>query len=316
MRTSNRRVILLIALGVFALGVLIWQSRRNPRERESSHDARTGKWTALRAQAFADNNVPVSFWGKIVDQNGTPISGVRVSMTVRHWQFSVESGPAASHLKFEAKTDAEGKFQLTGAQGDSLRLEAVEREGYRLSPKAPKGFLYGDIPKAFLPDPNAPVVIRMWKVGPAAPLVSCNTLFGFTPDGHRYTLDLLSNKKAEGEQQNGDLIVSMERPAKVVPRQKYPWTLRLRAIGGGLIETKDEFMYQAPESGYQPEIVLQMDPQKPDWAGVVTKDFYIRSRDGAAFGALHLRIRPKYNEESAIFVEARMNPTGSPNLQP
>lgn len=269
------------------------------------------------AQAAAEKNVSVNFWGKILDQNAKPIPGVRVVMSVRRWRYDVLAGPATDHPTFEVASDAEGRFQLVGAVGDALNLDVVEKEGYRLSAKTPKGYAYGQSSsQPLLADANTPVVIRMWKELPAEPLVSCRTLFGFAPDGRSYTLDLLGGKKLTGELGEGDLVVSIERPQDVALREKYNWTVKLRAVAGGLVGPADDFMYLAPESGYQPELTVTMNASQSNWVSSITKDYYITSRNGRVFGALHLRIRPKYDNESAIFVEARMNPSGSRNLQP
>jgi hypothetical protein len=273
------------------------------------------KATQLQAAAAA-KNVPVDFWGKVVDQDGQPLSGVRVIMRVRQWFYDPNGGPGTLSPKREATTDAGGNFEWTGANGDSLELESVTKEGYRLSPKAQTGFVYGRDADSFQPAAANPVVISMWKLMPSENLVSFRTLFGFVPDGRGYTMDLLANKKFEGEKPEGDMMVKLTRPAKVEPRQKYDWLLELDGVNGGLIEAPDEFGYMAPESGYQPKVSIRLKASDADWTDNLTKDFFIRSRGGTVYGLLHLRIRAEYEGQSAIFFETRLNPSGSRNLQP
>jgi len=268
------------------------------------------------SNAILDKNVPINFWGKIVDQDENPVSDVKLTMSVRQWTSSPTDPVGSTQMKFETATDSDGRFQLVGTSGDAIDLETVEKEGYRLMPKTKTGFAYGDSPERFNPDPSAPVIIRMWKSGMPATLISNKTLFGFAPDGHPYTLNLLTNKKIEGTGQEGDLVIELKRPSKVLPHEKYLWNLKIMAVDGGVMMATDDFKYAAPDSGYQPEISIEMNPDDLNWAASLEKSIYIRSRNGAVFGVATLQVRSKYNSESAILVESRMNPTGSRNLEP
>lgn len=266
--------------------------------------------------AVAAKNVPVNFWGRVVDQDEQPLAGVRVVMRIRQWFYNTNSGPGTLSPKQEATSNTEGKFEWTGVSGDSLELESVTKEGYRLSPKTQSGFVYSRGADSFQPDAANPVIIRMWKLTPPENLVSFRTLSGFVPDGRGYTMDLLANKKFEGEKPEGDLLVKLTRPARVEPRQKYDWVLELNGINGGLVEAVDEFGYTAPETGYQSKVSIRLQASDTDWTDSLTKDYFIRSRGGAVYGLLHLSIRSEYDGKSAIFFETRLNPSGSRNLQP
>lgn len=266
-------------------------------------------------KAVEGRNVRIDFWGEIIDQSGQPVPEVRVKMKVRRGNYSAAAGVGATFDKRETLTDSEGRFELVGAEGDSLSFESISKDGYRLSARTKMGYGFGDMPAAIKADARFPIVIQMWKLGPLTELISFRTLFGFKPDGHPYTLDLLNNKKLEGENADGDLVVKLTRPSNVTPKEKFEWTLELSAIGGGLVEGTNDFMYLAPDTGYQQKVVIHMVPTEMDYASALTKDYFISSREGKVFGAVHLRIRPDYDGESAIFVESWMNPSGSRNLQ-
>lgn len=346
------RIIVLVATAVVALCLAVWfsqhhsgpgtatelvnaaaeeESQNQPHERAST--ARSQRTESASAQASDSvaiehykaeslqtatiaKNVPVDFWGRVVDEADQPLSGVKVVMRIRQWFYDSTNGPSTLSPRQEATSNAEGKFEWTGIGGDSLELESVLKEGYRLSPKAQTGFVYSNERDSFRPSAANPVLIRMQKEVPSEKLVSFHTLFGFVPDGRSYTIDLLAGKKSEGESSKGDLRVKLTRPASVNPRQKYDWLLELDSIKGGLLEAVDEFGYVAPETGYQSKVSIHQSATDSEWTDNLTKVFFIRCRGGTIYGFLHLRIRPEYDGKSAIMFETRLNPSGSRNLQP
>lgn len=261
--------------------------------------------TELLKRALEGKNTPIDFYGRVVDQAGAPIIGVKITAVVRHWQATETS--FSTSVRLEAETDANGNFHLAGATGDAFDIENFGKEGYLRSPKM--AISYG--PST---DPNNPAVLRMWKAAKNEPLTGARKVFGLDP-GKTYTLDLVSGKKIEGEAA-GDLRVLLERPAGVTSRDKYKWSFTIAAIGGGLLESNDEFMYLAPDSGYAPQLEMQFDPTDPAWTPIVKKRFFIRTRDGQVYGRVEAEIYSIYNVHSAINLSYTLNAAGSRNLQP
>lgn len=261
-------------------------------------------------QAIAERNAAVNFYGKVVDQNGNPIPSVRIVMSVRHGALSPSQAVIVTYPKKEFLTDSEGRFQWTGETGDSLTMETVIKDGYRLAPSAPQN--YGPSSGTV----ENPTIIKMWKLGQPAKLVGVRSLFGFVPDGRPYTLDLVADKKQQGRSQQGDIVVQITRPPDVKSRDKFEWTLDVQALGGGLIGEMDDFPYLAPESGYEAAVTIHMLPTNPAWTSVLKTNFYFTSRNGQVFGAIGMTVRPVYNDRSSIFIESSANPNSSRNLQP
>jgi hypothetical protein len=82
-----------------------------------------------------------------------------------------------------------------------------------------------------------------------------------------------------------------------------------------LLQTEDEFMYLAPESGYTPQLEMQFHASDTSWAPMVKAQFFIRTRNGQAYGRVELEVNSIYNHKSAIEVNFSMNPAGSRNLE-
>jgi hypothetical protein len=263
-------------------------------------------------QVIEQKNLPIDFYAQIVDQNGNPISGVKVEATIRQWfVISPTTFDTDAHfIPMKKETDLGGRFEIRGVNGDIIEVESIQKDTYLLSPKTPHGF------SPHTGSLERPTIIRMWKEGLKEQLVSGSHVFGID-SGKTYTLDLLNGKKIEGETE-GDLRVLVTRPSDAKPRDKFPWSFSIEAIGGGLVEAdpEDEFMYLAPESGYVPKVEAHFDPSDPTWVGIVKKRFFIRSRNSQVYGRAEVEVDSIYNVHSAIQINYAANPAGSRNLEP
>jgi hypothetical protein len=155
----------------------------------------------------------------------------------------------------------------------------------------------------------------MWKIQPGEHLVTGSKFFGIIPDGRIYTIDLLNGTKSEGQSGDGDLHVLITRPAGVERSSRYDWSYRIEGINGGVKETQDEFMYTAPESGYQTAYEKSFAAKQGDWTDRLKKNFYIRSRGGTIYGRLEVEIVPVYQDKSVFSIVYAVNPKGSRNLE-
>lgn len=268
--------------------------------------------TNLVIHLIEGENSPITFFGKVIDQNGDPVSGVKATATIRQWYVKspVTLAYGARFIPVEKESDSSGRFEINGKTGDSFGIEFTPKDGYSLSPTTSRG--YGTSSGSF----ENPVIIKMWKEGTKEPLIGGSHVFGID-SGKIYTLDLLEGKKIEGETV-GDLRVSITRPNDINSREKFSWSFSIEVIGGGLVEAPpdDEFMYLAPELGYQPKFEMQFEPKTQNWLGTVKRQFFIRSRNGQVYGRIQMEVIAIYNRHSAIEINYAVNPAGSRNLQP
>lgn len=98
-------------------------------------------------------------------------------------------------------------------------------------------------------------------------------------------------------------------------RQSYRWSLEVGAVKGGIQEASDEFLFEAPASGYLSHIEYTMVPTNEAWTSVLKKRFYFRSRNGSPYGAMDVTVRPDYSGKSAIQLESVVDTNASRNLQ-
>lgn len=283
--------------------------------------ANVSAWTAaqinpeqrkeLFQQLVEEQNVPFDFYGKVVDQGDQPVPDAKVKLSVRQWYVqSLDNLNAEGRsILYEKLSDKDGFFNLSEGTGDTLTVESVEKDGYQLSAKTSRSY-------GAATSPGSPVIFKMWKRGPKETLITGQKVFGIIPDGRVYTLDLLQGKKIEGDRAEGDLRISIVRPADATPQGKYQWSYKLEGVQGGLIETDDEFMYLAPENGYEPKFATDLAPADEAWTPLAKKQFFFRSRYGRIFGRMQVEVNAIYNDKSALEVNYAVNPAGSRNLQP
>ncbi|MGD0261102.1 MAG: hypothetical protein ABSD29_14910 [Verrucomicrobiota bacterium] len=225
------------------------------------------------------NDVPIVFYGKLEDQFGNPVVGAQVAGNTIIYN-GMKSG--AEHVS--VTSDANGFFQINAGKGESLGLWP-SKEGYALATTGTE-FKYSYMyPQHFVPDPNNPTVIKMWKLQGAEPLVGIHQRYKFHYTDAPINFDLIAGKIVPS---GGDLKVTVNRPGGIISQQ-HPqnWSIQIEAIDGGFIVTsfaESRTTYSAPESSYEPSGTFANN-NGPD---LVDQMFFLQSRNGQVFSKFHL----------------------------
>lgn len=271
------------------------------------------KRAAQARSILASGNVPIKFWGLVIDQNDKPIADADITTTIRQGFELLPGVLNARTIKYHLKTNASGHFQMTNAKGDVFGIQSIVKPGYELSSKVEKVFAYSGSSSIFTPDPNKPVVFRMWKKSPPEKLVHVQSHANIPVDGTVQAFDLTSGERISG----GQLRISLIRNPKDIQRggPHYSWSASVEIADGGVIASDDEFMNQAPETGYLPQWVIEMKEEDPHWKDSVSKSLYFKTGDGK-YGRLHVDLTTDFQPPpAALDFEVFLNPSGSRNLQ-
>ena len=151
------------------------------------------------------------------------------------------------------------------------------------------------------PDSNNPVVLHLRKKGVGVDLITSQygvkSYFGVPspPDGTPVIVDLLERKSGG---QSGQLIISKTKPPYDKWKEATEWSVPMEILDGGFVEERDEFPFEAPESGYQPVIQFNFQQGQTNWATMLERDFYIKFGSPPRYGRLHL--------ETLIDMQARV----------
>jgi hypothetical protein len=284
-----------------------------PVKKEVTHEEKLqtiNKWEDQR-------EIDLTFYGKVLDQNSQPVIGAAIKALVVSYRPALPGTPLHPQEYLEVVTDNGGGFSIHAGRTRMFHIDSITKEGYELA-AAPNGSYSYDVdrsnPQRFSPDPNKPVVFRMWKKGSVESLVAGDKFYGVVPDGRVYGIDMLKGQKVEGGTA-GDFTVRINRPAQITPQTRYDWSFVIEGANGGIIESNDEFMYQAPESGYQPRYEYTMSPTNPNWRETVKKNFYVKSRNGQVYGRMEVEVIASYKDKAVFNVKYYANPAGSRNLE-
>jgi hypothetical protein len=207
--------------------------------------------------AVEAKNVPIEFWGKVVTQDGTPISGAIIASTIRHWNLPSPLTVSSEHIKSRVTSGAEGLFHFAGETGDVLEIDSIEKQDYEIEPSIKRSYGYNTSEK-FRANPDSPAIFRMWLTTIKEPLVTHEARCSLVPDGTPIIIDLVKGTTTDTADERGDLRVWIKRQSDIKLGQRYDWACEIMVPTGGLLSETDEYssMYLAPPEGY-----AEMDPK-------------------------------------------------------
>jgi len=267
--------------------------------------------------AASQANQPVAFYGRVVDQGGQPVPGVTVHLSLR---WTAQPIPGLTTDKFKAiarTTDANGLFSVVGERGSLLEIAGMEKRGYEAPKPIGRAYWYWAAVAGhkYLPDPQKPETIQLWKRGSVEKLVSSTVSDAAPYDGPGVAFDLLDAKMGGPI---SDLRVAVSRSPRVLAanEDRYDWSFTVNGIDGGVILTSDSFLYLAPLEGYQRSATVTIRRGDPSWSPMRTVRLYVRSRNGAVYSRVTLTVSTSPDERpSAISIQSYSNPHGSRNLE-
>jgi hypothetical protein len=228
------------------------------------------------------NDVPIDFYGKLEDQFGGPVVEAEVKGSIR-----VINGDRRGADQLTTTSDANGLFQFHGKGQDISTMPS--KKGYALaslngggnySMLAPEG-------ERLHPDPNNPVVIKMWKLQGAEPLLSINQHYKLHYTPQPIYFDLLTSEVVPN---GGDIKLIVKRPQGIISGQNRPdWSVQVEAVGGGVMDSggQERVAYVAPETGYESSTNFIFSTNPPyKWFGGFDQGFFLMSRNGQVYSKL------------------------------
>lgn len=249
---------------------------------------------------------PINFYGRVVDENDQPISGVAVNFS---WNDISTTGTS----KAQTTSDAGGFFFLLDQKGKRLNV-AVTKEGYyTLRDSKQPSFEYANpYDGLFVPDANNPVVFRLRKKGTSEPLVIFNKNFTMPKDGSAVGIELFEGKKVPPEQ--ADMIFRCwTQDHEKDAFKRYDWKLEVQVPKGGLVESTNEFPFLAPLDGYKETDEIEMPKSlEKEWKRTFERNYFVKAKNG---NYARITFRMIAHGDHFCIVGSALNPSGSRNLE-
>lgn len=246
----------------------------------------------------------IVFFGKVIDQHEVPVPNARVTYTVHHLTFrgnpSVE-GPV---------TDKNGRFEIR-TQGPSITVSVSHPQFYQ-GKDAERQIDYGSetTVQPYQPRPtrDSPILFRLVRKGDTEPLIE-------VPSREvRLSLDDRPVEISFGEP-SLKIAVRLHSESSVLKPNEFrhfDWSLTLAVSNGGLIERVNSLDFQAPETGYLPQVEIEMPSgANARWSSRINKDYFVHFANGK-YGRFQISVS---GETGFCRFESYLNPSGSRNLE-
>jgi hypothetical protein len=256
----------------------------------------------IQAAMLTENSRALDFYGRIVDQGGNPVEGMKVTAKVGTYEGFSRGGGTDS----VTESDANGRFSFIGITGAGVGF-LLDKEGYEYNQRLPSTTR----PNDYRPDPSNPVIFRVWKLVGAEAMIHTKITAAIPCDGTATTFDLSTGRRS------GDLQVTLTRnPLNIDRKKAFDWSLTVGMAGGGLIEIADAYPNEAPAEGYVPTVTVSMDSADKKWSSELTRSYYFEAHGGKIYGRVDIYVRADFQPPPTLFgAEIFANPSGSRNLE-
>ena len=256
---------------------------------------------------------PVNFFGKVVDQNGNPVSGAKTFYNVS--TASLSGSPALKG----PDTNEYGAFEITGERGPSLSVSVDHPDFYKTGTSHQR-FAYAHAgptsePPSILPSKSNPAIFVLQKKGEPTELIHHSRIVARLPiDGSSIMINLRTGTEGEGSEA---IILSVRSEIDTLPLNEFhpfKWSVTIGVPGGGLIERTDALNFEAPLDGYAPQIEIAMPAALSGdrWSSSAQRDYFVRFASGQ-HGRIAINVS---GEKGRCIAEAFLNPEpGNRNLE-
>lgn len=229
---------------------------------------------------------PIEFYGRVVDQNGDAVVGASIKV------YPFEYGSDESR-KYFLTSDKEGRFAVTGLRGINLGVQ-VEKEGYLtitdMAPQKPassRRIEYGltDDKGARYKDPLNPTLLTLHKIGPVESLFYIEQQRWNLPvNGVRHKLALDSKDGIGGHQIEFCYSSDWSKLPNdnEINSKRFNWKFEASIPGGGFFKCDSAYHFEAPESGYQKNILFDYPATLPEgeWKILTHGRYFVKFPDG------------------------------------
>jgi len=246
----------------------------------------------------------IEFFGKVVDENGNPVSGANV-------RFQATDLSKEGTSEYFTTSDQNGLFTLAGVKGKHLGVFVSKNDYHTLKSNrtafeyAAGGGQYG----IFTPNLNNPVLFFLRKKKESVRLIERELQFKLRLDGTPVGVNLTSSRTAPLDESEVTMVYSA---SDLNAKRGYDWRFRVTVPNGGLVSAVGEFLLEAPEVGYLPFDEIHMAATEDRWQSSAGRTYFLKLKNG---NYAITKIYVETGGDRFVILEYYLNPTGSRDLE-
>lgn len=284
-----------------------------------------GAWNKILADQYRAEEGEISFFGKVVDQDGAPVIGasVCVSMPIQETEGKLQTQRRKTFF-----TDNTGRFEIsnrtcggTHLKGHFLFVEGITGDGYdgAAIDDARSSFSFSlTNSRRFQPDAANPITYRMRKKGEVAVLLEESVLklqLSVSQSGRSVGYDFVQSGRIRNVANpvGDDTTHVCDLQVKATfNTNDATWVVVLSPgnTNGGII-VSEQLLYEAPRDDYRREYTFTPEDRKP----VKARCVYLKNRDPAIYTRLEIEYINANKEFFRLSGKSVTNPYGDRNLE-
>lgn len=237
-----------------------------------------------------------------------------VHYTIAAYEGVISSGPSVRN--YWVDTDSNGAFSISGKTGERIGIRDREKSGYEFE----KTFPYYEMSKQWVGHKlkskgslDKPVIFQAWKKIEVEPLYYGEIFQKLPQDGQYHSIEIPAlnetMKVAFLIDPNGHRFSPLD------------WSVKINIEGGGVSETADLFMNEAPLSGYQRVWEVEHRKKQDRFSKRDKRNLYLKTLNGNVYGRMEVEFiayygyKPTAKGVGVVNAKYWINPNGSRNLQ-
>ena len=315
-----------ILLASIAGGILYWIMSRNPTRENNSGAQANGengksdvkslptKVKETRDPSLLEKirdfyehaDVPMNFYGRVIDQDGKGVEGATISFQSERAGVLMADGRVANNNeKGTTTSSADGSFSIKGAEGLTLRINLIEKEGYREGGLTARSFGYRGTPEIHNADAAKPVDFLIVSNSSPKTKIVYNKEIPFS--WNRGAVDFLIPGV-------GKFVITPTRSKSPDQIRNFDWHVDVVMDNAELAKIEQGGAKIAPQDGYQKSFQYGSNQGGPKWAGAI-QDHYAFKTTSGLYGIVNFYLvaeRPDGEQQGSL--EVRINESGARNL--
>lgn len=258
------------------------------------------------------SNVPITFWGKLIDEAGVGLTDVRITYRIQKASLLGAGGIGPTNgAPVVLSTDGNGLFSVTNAHGVILNFESFEKDGYELMGNQRIAFAYSRTPEIHSPIRDAPQVFVMRSSNANDTITNRRSKYRLSWDGKPIHVALDSGNPPS----TGNLTITAYRSAAPGQVRNFEWQFSLQIQGGELQqEAEKQTALIAPVEGYHLNWSCGSTADEKPWKGGYSGNIFFKTN--SKYGRINIDVHPDARpDETAFHLETFINNSGGRNTE-